>query len=176
MILLMGVAGAGKSVQGQMLAEVTGYKWISTGEIFRAYLPAERLKELSTGKLLGDNEVISVVDQALQSLGNGIQAVLDGFPRTVTQAEWLLNQSKDRRFEIVAAFNLAASRDVVRERLLARGRDDDNEEVIKERFNEYETKTVPILSYLKDNNIKVYEIDANQNTETVHAEMMKYLT
>src|ERR1700722_20035966 len=107
MILLIGVAGAGKSLQGQMLAKTTGYTWISTGEIFRAYLPEERKKELSTGKLLDDSEVIGLVDEALKALSED-KAVLDGFPRTLVQAEWLINEAKDKRFEIRAAFNLVA--------------------------------------------------------------------
>jgi adenylate kinase len=176
MIILMGVAGAGKSLQGKLFAEELGYKWVSTGEIFRGQLSEDRQKELQTGKLLDDTEVIQLVDSALGTLDREKKVVLDGFPRTIIQAEWLMQQSKHLRFELKAVFNLVATKEVVRARLLARGRADDNEAVIKERFNEYETKTLPIINFFKANNIKVYDINADQPPETVHSAMMSLIT
>lgn len=172
MIVLMGVAGSGKSLQGQMLVKELGYQWISTGEIFRANLSEERQKELLTGKLLEDDEVIGLVDQVLKQLNSSEKTVLDGFPRTIIQAQWLVQQFQSGRFKLEAVFDLLASKDVVKQRLLARGRADDNKEVIKERFNEYETKTIPIVAFFRSNNIKVYDIDAAKPAEDVHADMM----
>jgi adenylate kinase len=176
MIILMGVAGAGKSLQGRLLAEKLGYKWVSTGEIFRAQLSEDRQKELQTGRLLDDTEVIGLVDGALHKLDKDKKVVLDGFPRTIIQADWLLEQAKRQRFELQAVFNLVATRDVVRSRLLARGRADDNEAVIKERFSEYENKTLPIINYFKQNSIGVQDINADQTPEAVHAAMISYLS
>lgn len=175
MIILMGVAGAGKSLQGRLFASDLGYKWVSTGEIFRAELSEDRQKELQTGKLLDDTEVIQLVDGALGTLDREKKVVLDGFPRTIIQAEWLLSQSKHLRFDLRAVFNLMVSKEVVKRRLLARGRADDNEAVIQERFNEYETKTVPIINFFKENNVKVYDINADQPPEIVNAAMMSYI-
>lgn len=176
MIILMGVAGAGKSLQGRMFADVLGYEWISTGEIFRTQLSEDRQGELLKGKLLDDTEVIALVDRTLEALENPEKTVLDGFPRTIVQTEWLLNQVKHQRFDLKAVFNLVASKDVVKARLLARGRSDDNDEGIKERFNEYENKTLPIINFLKQNNISVYDIDANQTPEAVYSAMIKYIS
>ncbi|MHB1865136.1 MAG: adenylate kinase family protein [Candidatus Saccharimonadales bacterium] len=173
MIILMGVAGAGKSLQGKLITDELGYRWLSTGEIFRSQLSEERKKEMLSGKLLDDTEVIAIVDKTLKELGNNV--VLDGFPRTIVQAEWLLNEIKHLRFELTAVFNLVATKEVVRARLLARGRSDDDEQVIKKRFDEYENKTVPILNFFKQQRIVVYEINGDQTPEAVHQTIMKYI-
>jgi len=65
MIILAGVAGAGKSMQGRLLADEYGYAWISTGEIFRVLITGQRRQEMLKGKLLSDDEVINVMDKVL---------------------------------------------------------------------------------------------------------------
>lgn len=172
MIIIMGVVGAGKSLQGQLFAKETGYKWVSTGELFRAYLPEDHQKDLLTGKLLDDQEVIELVDRALDEVGNS-RIVLDGFPRTIVQAQWLLDQINNNRVKMTSVFNLVADREVVTNRLLARGRGDDVDAIIDERFHEYETKTVPLVDFFKKNNIDVVDIDADQTPEKVHEDIMK---
>lgn len=172
----MGVAGAGKSLQGKLFAKELNYQWVSTGEIFRAELSEDRQKDLLAGKLLDDTEVIAIVDRKLKNLKNVQGIVLDGFPRTIVQAEWLLGQVRHQRFDLKAVFNLVATREVVKARLLARGRSDDNEKVIAERFNEYENKTIPIINFLKENNVNVQDVDANQIPEAVHETMMKLIS
>ncbi len=133
----MGVAGAGKSLQGRLFAQDLGYTWVSTGEIFRTQLSEDRQKELVMGKLLDDTEVIALVDKTLSALNNAQDFVLDGFPRTIVQAEWILGQASHQRFDLKGVFNLVASREIVKSRLLARGRSDDNDSGIQERFKEY---------------------------------------
>jgi adenylate kinase len=171
----MGVAGAGKSLQGKLFAKDLGYEWVSTGEIFRSHLSAERQKELLTGRLIEDSEVIELVDETLEALGKENNAVLDGFPRTMAQAEWIMDQVAKQNFKLKAVFNLVATKEIVMGRLLARGRADDNEAIIKERFNEYETKTLPIIDFFKQKGVKVYDVDASQPPETVHELMMGYI-
>ena len=139
MIIIMGVVGAGKSLQGQLFAKDTGYKWVSTGELFRAFLSAERQKELLSGKLLEDQEVIELVDRTLDEIGNS-RIVLDGFPRTIVQAQWLLDQINSKRITLTSIFNLSADRGVVTKRLLARGRGDDVDAIIDERFHKIRNK------------------------------------
>lgn len=169
MIILTGIFGSGKSLQSQLLAKDLGYQWISTGEIFRTQLSEERQKELSTGKLLDDTEVIALVDKTLKSLNDANKVILDGFPRTIVQAEWLLSQFQHQRIELDKVINLVAPKEVIMTRLLARGRSDDNEAVIKERFKEYDTKTLPILNFFRQNGILITDINADQTPEAVHA-------
>lgn len=172
MIILMGVAGAGKSMQGRLFADEHGYAWISTGELFRVLVTGERRQQMLKGKLLSDDEVIGLVDRTLKLIDLNEEFLLDGFPRTKVQADWLLEEVKQGRLNLTAVFNLTASRDIVKKRLLARGRQDDTEEVIEHRFQEYEEVTLPIIDYLKQAGAPVYTIDADQDPITVHDEIM----
>ena len=172
MIILMGVAGAGKSMQGRLFADEHGYAWISTGELFRVLVTGKRRQQMLEGKLLSDDEVIKLVDKTLKLIDVDKEFLLDGFPRTKMQADWVLEQVRAGRFKLTAVFNLAASREVVKQRLLARGRQDDTEQVIERRFAEYRTETLPILDYFKTAKVPVYDIDANQDPITVHDQIM----
>lgn len=175
MIVLMGVAGAGKSMQGRLFADEHGYAWISTGELFRVLVTGNRRQEMLSGKLLSDDEVIELVDRTLQLIDVKEEFLLDGFPRTRVQTDWLLEQVKSGRLRLTAVFNLAATPEVVKKRLLARGRQDDTEEAIQKRFTEYETVTLPIVGYFKQATDRVYTIDADQDPITVHDQIMSYI-
>jgi adenylate kinase len=175
MIILTGVAGAGKSMQGRLLADEHGYAWISTGEILRVLVTGKRRQEMLQGKLLADWEVIEILDKILDLVNVKEEFVLDGFPRTIGQADWLLEQERRERFELSAIIHLAANEDVVRERLLQRGRQDDNEAAIAERFEEYRTVTLPILEHFEKEGVQIYTVDAGQTPEAVHDQIVEYL-
>lgn len=164
----MGVAGAGKSMQGKILADEHGYAWISTGEILRVLVTGKRRHEMLQGKLLSDEEMINLMDKVLDLIDTKQEFVLDGFPRTVPQADWLLDQAHKGRFSLNAVIHLAASEDVVRSRLLDRARPDDTEDAIAKRFSEYNMVTLPILDYLEREGAKVCKIDAGQDVRAVH--------
>lgn len=173
MIILMGVAGAGKSMQSRLLADDYGYAWISTGEILRVLITGKRRQEMLAGKLLSDDEMIQVMDKVLDLIDPTQEFVLDGFPRTVKQADWLLQQVKKDRFKLTAIFHLAASEEVVRSRLKDRGRLDDSDEAIGRRFEEYRSVTLPILDHFKKEGINLYDIDASQELRSVHQAIIK---
>lgn len=175
MILLMGIAGSGKGTQGKMLADARGFHLISMGEVLRMYVTGEQRERMLAGELLPDSEIIQIVDQVLTSLLNGAEVLMDGFPRTVPQAEWLLEQVKAGRFKLDVAFHLVASREAVKKRLLARARIDDINAAIEERFNEYERSTKPLLDWLKERGIRVIDVDAERSVEAVNDDLVKYL-
>lgn len=176
MIILMGVAGGGKSTQGRLFADEHGYAWISTGELFRVLVTGERRRQMLEGKLMSDDEVIELVDSTLKSLvDTKKEFLLDGFPRTKVQADWLMEQVKAGRFNLTAVCNLSATREVVKKRLLARGRQDDTEAAIEKRFAEYESLTLPIVDYFKQIGAPVYDIDADRDPQTVHDEILSYV-
>lgn len=175
MIVLTGVAGAGKSMQGRLLADEHGFAWISTGEILRVLITGKRRQEMLAGKLLSDQEVIDVVDKVLDLIDTSDEFVLDGFPRTVIQADWLLEQTKRGRLSLTGVFNLRADEDVVRSRLIDRGRPDDTENAIAERFREYNAVTLPILEHFKQEKVKVCDIDAAQTPRKVHDDIVSCL-
>jgi len=173
MIILTGVAGSGKSSQGKILADEHGYAWISTGEILRVLVTGKRRHEMLQGKLLSDEEMIAILDKVLELIDVEQEFVLDGFPRTIPQADWLLEQVHAGRFKLSAVVNLQASERVVYARLAGRGRPDDTEEAIKRRFDEYHTATMPIIDHFKREGVPVCDIDASQEPRAVHDAILK---
>lgn len=175
MILLMGIAGSGKGTQGKMLADSRGYHLVSMGEVLRMYVTGEWRERMLAGELLPDDEIIKIVDKVLSSILNGDEVLMDGFPRTVPQAEWLMGQVKAGRFQLDVAFHLVASREVVKQRLLTRARIDDIDASIEERFNEYERSTKPLIEWLTANGVNVVNINAERSVEAVNDDIVKYL-
>lgn len=169
MIIFVGVAGAGKSLQGKMLADKYGLPWLSTGEFLRMLISGEKRKSMLQGKLLTDQEIIALVQKIFNVVDVSQEFVLDGFPRTMAQADWLLNQHKHGQLHITAVIHLETSKEVVKQRLLARGRQDDHEAAITARFEEYEQNTLPILDHFSSENVPVISIQAEGSVDEVHA-------
>lgn len=175
MIILMGVAGAGKSIQGRMLADELAVPWLSTGEFLRMLVAGERRRAMVSGKLLEDPEIIAMVQKIFAMIDTHEEFVLDGFPRTVAQADWLLNQAKHDQIKITAVIHLTASEDAVIKRLLSRGRQDDTEAAIKERFAEYESMIKPILTHFKEAGVPVHDINGEQSIKEVQQAILNAL-
>lgn len=175
MIVLMGVAGAGKSVQGKLLADELGYRWLSTGEFLRMHITGKRRAEMLEGKLLDDQEIIDILSGFFAGLEKDEGVILDGFPRTTAQANWLLEQHNTSNINVSAVLHLKASKDVVKARLLERGRQDDTEAAIDARFREYENSTLPIVDLLKEANIPVHDVDGERSIEEIHVQIMSLL-
>ncbi|MEO8863007.1 MAG: nucleoside monophosphate kinase [Candidatus Saccharimonadales bacterium] len=172
----MGVAGVGKSVQGRRIADEFGYAWLSTGEFLRMLISGERRKAMLAGELLSDKEIIELVRKIFQMIDTKEEFILDGFPRTVQQADWLLNQMKHELLSITAVVHIVADKSVVRERLISRGRLDDNDEAIAKRFEEYEQTILPVLEDFKKAGVTVYDINGDRPIEDVHADIRQALS
>lgn len=168
MIIFTGVAGSGKSVQGRMLADELGLPWLSTGEFLRMLVSGDRRKKMLEGHLLSDREIIKLVQKIFALIDVHEEFILDGFPRTVLQADWLLNQHKHGQLDVTAVIHLVIDEEVVLDRLLARGRQDDTREAISERFKEYEEVTTPILDHFKKASIPVFDINGDGDIKEIH--------
>lgn len=175
MIIFMGVAGAGKSVQGKTLADHMALPWLSTGEFLRMLISGNKRRDMLAGKLLGDQEIIKLVQKIFNMLHHDEEFILDGFPRTIAQADWLLNQVKHGQLHVTGVVHLKADEQTVLSRLLERGRQDDTEEAIRTRFREYETNVMPILEHFRDANVPVYDINGDQSIEAVQSDIRKAL-
>lgn len=175
MILFMGVAGSGKSAQGRMLADALALPWLSTGEFLRMLIAGEKRTQMLEGKLLDDQEIIAMVQKIFTVIDTSKEFVLDGFPRTTKQADWLLSQVKHGQLSINRVIHLIASENVVKERLLERGRPDDYGEAISERFREYHESILPILEQFKKAGVKVHDIDGEQTVLKVHKAILAAL-
>lgn len=175
MIVLMGVAGAGKSVQGRRVADELGLPWLSTGEFLRMLVTGERRKEMLKGRLLDDSEMIALADRIFHMINVSEEFVLDGFPRTIAQAEWLIAQHKAGLIKISTVLHIEAGEEVVTKRLLSRGRQDDTEESITKRFREYSAITLPIIEDFEKNGITVHHINGEQEPNDVYGDIIPLL-
>lgn len=173
MIIFMGVAGSGKSVQGKLLADSLALPWLSTGEFLRMLIAGERRKDMMAGKLIEDKEIIKLVQKIFSMINVHEEFVLDGFPRTLQQADWLLNQVKHDQLSVSAVIHLVASEETVRTRLQIRGRQDDHDEAITERVHEYEDTIKPILGHFNKAGIPVFDIKGEGSVESIHSDILR---
>jgi adenylate kinase len=169
----MGVAGSGKSLQGHQLADEYGYAYISTGEIFRVLITGKRRNQMLEGKLLSDEEVIQVVDKVLELIDTKEEFILDGFPRTKPQVDWMMEQHKAGRFDLPVVINLEVPEEVIRQRLQKRQRLDDTDKAISYRYNQYQAVTRPILAYMQEKELQIYEINADRDPQAVHRDILR---
>lgn len=167
----MGLAGSGKGTQGKLLSKKIDYEYMSTGDYLRTYLTDKRKEEMLKGKLIDDKEMIEITDSFLGSIKDKNKCVLDGFPRTIEQATWLLEESKREGFKIEGLIYLNVPESKLIERLLLRGRPDDTAESIKERFRAYEESTTPIIDLYRGKNIPVIEIAGDNSIERVQEDI-----
>lgn len=174
MIILMGIAGAGKGTQAQMLAD-NGYTHISSGDLFRKYATGEQRERMLRGELMRDEELFAIVEKGLETVPDLQKCILDGVVRSILQADWLMEQVQKGRFSVSAIVHIVISEDVVKKRLIARGRDDDTEAGIAKRFDEYHKRIEPLLEYLQDKGIKVYRVNGDQTPEAVHQDILRCL-
>ncbi len=176
MIIFTGVAGSGKSLQGKLLADRLGLPWLSTGEFLRMLISGKRRQDMVAGKLLSDNETIELIQKVFTIVDTKKEFVLDGFPRTEAQADWLLAQVKHGQLTVTGVLHLQVSPSMAKRRLLSRGRQDDTEKAIAARFKEYEHSIKPMLQDFIKAGIPVHEINARQSIEAVHEDIKKALT
>ena len=168
MILLMGPAGAGKSLQGHKLADEHGYAYISTGEIFRLFLTGHRRAAMLEVKLISDQETIDMIDKVFDIVDTRDEFILDGFPRTVEQVNWLMEQVKKGRFDNPVVVHMDVSEKETRRRLALRGRPDDTPESITERYRLYASKTQPLLQQFRDSGVVVHDVNADGTPSEVY--------
>lgn len=166
MILIVGMPGAGKSEQSQLIEDRLGFHWLSTGSLFRETNDPEIKAIMESGALVEDEHVFRLVETKLKSVGYDTTFLLDGFPRTVDQAQWLLDHADDIGKHIRFILYLQVDDEVAIERLGGRGRGDDTAEAVAVRKKEAE-KIQPTVEFLKSQDIPVEVINANGTIEEV---------
>ncbi|MBM3210036.1 oxidoreductase [Candidatus Saccharibacteria bacterium] len=168
MIIFFGPAGAGKSIQGQMLSARHGWRWLSTGQMFRDSKDPEIHRILGTGDLISDELTYEVVDESIRKSADFKHLIIDGFPRTKPQAEWLLGylESNNRTIDIVVVLEVPESE--IQRRLSVRGRMEDTPEIISKRMNIYRKEMYPVLSYFAENAVKIVHLDGTGSVGEVH--------
>ncbi|MBD2436720.1 adenylate kinase [Nostoc sp. FACHB-110] len=179
-LIFLGPPGAGKGTQAQVLAEHLHIPHISTGEILRQAmkeqtpLGVKAQSYVDSGDLVPDQLVQDLVEERLGQSDAQSGWILDGFPRKVTQAaflEALLAKTAQGGERVV---NLDAPDDIVISRLLARGRKDDTEEVIRRRLEVYRNETAPLINYYSERQ-RLLTVNGNQSQEEVTSELKQIL-
>lgn len=152
-IILIGPPGAGKGTQCQKLVELLRIPHLSTGEMLRSAVRArtpEGLKAerfMTSGQLVPDDIIVGMVTRRLESADCRDGCLLDGFPRTLPQAETLDDLLERRAMSVDGVIELAVPRDELVRRMLARGREDDDPDVFARRIESFELQTAPLLDY-----------------------------
>ncbi|HCG2965764.1 adenylate kinase [Corynebacterium striatum] len=159
--VLLGPPGAGKGTQAAILSEKLGVPHISTGDLFRANigqgtpLGVEAKSYIDAGKLVPTDVTARMVEDRLNQDDAANGFLLDGFPRTVEQADILADLLEKKGQKLDGVINFEVSEDVVVSRMLARGRADDNEETIRTRLGVYRDETFPLIQHYGDDIINV---------------------
>ncbi len=168
MIIFFGPAGAGKSVQGQILAARHNWRWLSTGQLLRDTHNVTLLEQMQTGALVDPAMVSDIMGQALVRAKDIEHVILDGFPRELSQAEWLIASQPTHQRSIGVVVVLEVPKAEIIRRLQLRGRADDTPEAIEERLQIYRREMYPILSYLTEKSVHVAHIDGTGTVGQVH--------
>jgi adenylate kinase len=157
----VGPPGAGKGTQATALSEKLDVPHISTGDLFRKNIAEEtelgrRVKGiLDSGKLVPDEITNQMLVERLEQPDTTDGFLLDGYPRNLGQAELLSKVLADSDQKLDAVVQLLVDEEALVERLLARGRSDDNEDVIRHRLHVYQSETEPLLDYYRDQLVTV---------------------
>lgn len=179
MILLFGPTGAGKSMQGQMLAVRQGWKWLSTGQMFRDSNDPKVLELLKTGELLSDEMTYDVFREAVEAAKRAKypQIIVDGFPRTKEQAAWLADYLEQIGAKIDLVIVLEVPESEIMARLAKRRRDEDTPETIARRMTIYRQKMYPVLGTFAEDGVKIVHLEgvgtAGEVHDKIYDEVMK---
>ncbi len=204
-IVLLGAPGAGKGTQAAKLVEKFGYAHISTGDMLRAAvknqtpLGLEAKKYMDAGDLVPDEVVIGLVKERLQDEDTQAGFILDGFPRTSTQAVALDSELAALDRPLNAALLVDVDKEVIIKRLTSRRmcrdcgyigsdqdaqcpkcggemyqRDDDNEATVRNRLDVYENSTAPLIDYYRGCDLLI-EIDGDRDPELVFESIIEAL-
>ncbi|UUC46937.1 adenylate kinase [Flavobacterium cerinum] len=157
-IVLFGKPGAGKGTQAEFLKEKYNLVHISTGDVFRYNIKNETVlgKEAKTyidrGDLVPDSVTIKMLQDEVEKNSEARGFLFDGFPRTIAQAEALDAFLESKDWDVTATIALEADDEILVQRLLERGKtsgrpDDQDEEKIRNRYQEYNEKTAPLIEY-----------------------------
>jgi len=168
MIVFFGPAGAGKSIQGQILAARQNWRWLSAGQILRDTHDAEIHDYMQKGQLIPSEVSNRIMGEAIKKAGDIDRIILDGFPRQIEQATWLIDSQPEHGRAIDLVVVLEVPREELLNRLSIRGRADDTPDAIDNRLRDYRQVMYPILGYFTDQHIPVVHIDGVGTVGEIH--------
>ena len=173
-LLFLGPPGAGKGTQAAILSEANSYLHLSTGELLRTEIDlgtdlGKKVKDImNKGELVSDQLVLEIVRKKLDNDNKGW--ILDGYPRNLSQVNSLNDVLMNINQPLEIVFYLSIPDEILINRLLLRGRKDDNEETIKTRLKIYRETTEPLIEYYKNLSLLEY-ISADGDLKTISNEI-----
>ena len=180
-VLLIGAPGSGKGTQAVEIAQRFGLTHISSGDLLRQHVREQTSlgqairSYVDRGDLVPDGIVMDMLRKPVVAAAESGGYVLDGFPRTVEQAQAAFTVAQSLGAEVQAAIHLDVARDELVRRLLSRGRgSDDTEAVIERRLQVYLDRTVPLLEYYACREW-MFAVDGAQPPDAVHAGIVSRL-
>ena len=177
-LLFLGPPGAGKGTQANLFCKKYGLVHLSTGDLLRdevssgSVLGLKAAEIMNKGELVSDELVLSIVEGRLVNINEGW--LLDGFPRNINQANSLKNLLEKIKQPLEGVILIKVDDDYLIKRLLERGRQDDNEQVITNRLNIYREQTTPLIDLYKKEGI-LEEIEGNADIDVVFSSIEKSL-
>ena len=185
-LILFGPPGCGKGTQSDLLCQELGYFHISTGKLCREAIAQgsqwglKAQSFIDRGHLVPDEMIIELLWQALEQQQRGSFFILDGFPRTLPQAEALHEMLAKRSAALPLVVSLQITEQAIVERLTLRGRSegrsDDAPELILERLKVYHRQTAEVLDYCLQKNYKVVEVSALGTPQEVFTKLKKLIS
>jgi adenylate kinase len=175
---LLGPPGAGKGTQAAKLAEKLQIPHLSTGDLFRenigngTKLGLEAKRYLDAGDLVPSELTNELVDDRLNNPDTAEGFILDGYPRSVPQAQALHDMLERRGTQLDAVLEFRVPEDELFERLKARGRADDTDDVIRNRMKVYRDETAPLIEYYSG---ELKTVDAVGTVDEVFARALRAL-
>ncbi len=179
-LILLGPPGAGKGTQAKVLIESYGIPQLSTGDILRSAIAAKTPMGLAAkeimdrGDLVSDEIVNGIVSERLDRDDCKAGFILDGFPRTIPQAQSLDAMLAEKNMALDAVIEITADPDVLVGRIAKRAnesgvvRGDDNEEVLRNRLAVYREQTAPLVDFYRGKGL-LRSVDGMQPVEAVTA-------
>lgn len=179
-LVLLGPPGSGKGTQAALLAAHLGIPAISTGDIVRGAIDegselGRRVEQIvSSGELVDDQAMGEIVRKRLSREDARSGFILDGYPRTLPQANTLDAVLADLGENLSAVIMIDVPEDELLSRMLGRGRADDREEVIRRRLAVYRAQTEPLVAHYRALDV-LLEIDGSHAIEAVNGAILAEL-
>ena len=185
-IIFFGPPGSGKGTQAKLLSKELNILHLSTGDILREKLSdgdalSIKLKAImSSGNLVSDDILNQIIADKLMSKECGNGYILDGYPRTILQSEFLLSFTKSNELNLDIIFNFKIDFKLVEKRIIYRSeqeqRSDDNIDVIKTRLDKYIKETYPVSQFFSQNfSENFFTIDASQEVSKIQKELINII-
>lgn len=164
MVVVLGMAGSGKSTLCKALEQTENFRWVSMSDMLRRHATPKILDDIAHGEIVSSDALLPILKKEVRVLVGGPEVLIDGCPRTIDQAQAFVQDSS-----LITRYvaHLQIDEEVAIVRLLERKRFDDTPDAIRRRVDEYYAEITDILSLFEVAGVKVVHIDATLSPKHV---------